>query len=213
MSRHKLKKFAAAVNAPNILFEPRDRKGNWKQSFFKNTNPLVVELGCGRGEYTLALARMFPEKNFIGVDLKVDRLWAGACIAREQHITNMVFIRINIYELLNFFMPNEIDEIWITFPDPFSKGSKLKKRLTSTTYIQLYRSVLAEGGFIHFKTDHTSLYQFTKKVCLQENMKILQDIDDLYNTEIEEIVLTIQTAFEKKHLQMNDTIKYLKMQF
>ncbi|KAA3609307.1 MAG: tRNA (guanosine(46)-N7)-methyltransferase TrmB [Calditrichaeota bacterium] len=213
MSRHKLRKFAAIATASNVLLSPPDTKGNWQKNFFKNTNPIILELGCGRGEYSIALARLNPDKNFLGIDIKGDRLWAGAKIAAQDKLKNVLFMRIDIYDLLNYFAENEVTEIWITFPDPFERGTKYRLRLTSTRYLPMYKKILIDGGCVHFKTDHTKLYEFTKATLQENKIEILEDIADLYNTPIDNINLTIQTAFEKKHLEMQDTIKYLKFKF
>ncbi len=213
MSRHKLKKFAAVAAAPNVLYKPENIQNNWHKVWFQNHNPITLELGCGRGEYTIALARIFPEKNFIGIDRKGDRLWAGARVALHDQLKNVVFLRIDIQNLLTYFGNNEVAEIWITFPDPLARGTKGRLRLTSERFLPLYQKILVKNGVVHLKTDHENLYRFTKNVLLQYDVKRLYDTADLYNEPIDDIALTIQTAFEKKHVELADTIKYLRFKF
>lgn len=213
MSRHKLKKFAAAEAAPNVLYKPENLQNKWHEDWFSNNRPIILELGCGHGEYTIALARMFPEKNFIGIDRKGDRLWAGARTALKENLQNVVFMRIDIQDLTDYFAENEVAEIWITFPDPLSRGTKSRLRLTSDRYLPFYKKVLQTHGLVHLKTDHTSLYQFTLTTLKKFDVEILFATTDLYNTPIDDIAMTIQTAFEKKYVGLENTIKYLKFKF
>ena len=213
MSRHKLKKIAAAEDAPNVLHNPENMPKKWHDGWFRNNNPITLELGCGSGEYTSALARMFPAKNFVGIERKGDRLWAGARIALRDHLTNVVFMRVDVQDLLKYFAEDEVAEIWITFPDPLARGTKSRLRLTSDRYLPMYKKILLPGGLVHFKTDHTALFNFTMATLSKFDVEVLCKTLDLYKMPISDIALTIQTAFEKKHLQLADTIKYLKYRF
>ena len=170
MGKNKLEKFADMARYPHV-FEypysavdnvPFDMKGNWHQQFFKNDNPIVLELGCGRGEYTVGLGRMFPDKNFIGVDIKGARMWTGATESLEAGMKNVAFLRTNIEIIDRFFAPGEVSEIWLTFSDPQMK--KATKRLTSTFFMERYRRFLKDGGTIHVKTDSNFMFTYTKYI-------------------------------------------------
>ena len=210
MSRHKLRKFAEAAKAENVFINPFGMKGLWCSEYFHNENPIILELGCGRGEYTLSLARRYPAKNFIGIDIKSDRLAAGAKIARQSQLPNVAFIRIYIEDLIDFFSTGEVSEIWITFPDPFERPGKAKRRLTAPRFLNQYKEVLSPNGLVHFKSDHTSLYEYTLAAVSDSNWEIIEAIADLYATPLDNIDLTIQTTFERKHLAVQDTIKYIR---
>ncbi len=187
--------------------------GHWRETYFHNSNPIVLELGCGRGEYTVGLAARCPDKNFIGIDIKGARMWAGAKEAIAQGLPNVAFLRTNIEMLTRFFAPDEVDEIWITFCDPQMK--KATKRLTSTYFMQRYQEVLREGGLIHLKTDSPFLYTYTREMLRLNGYPVPADTDDLYNTtaalptkEGEEARM-LQTHYEKQWLDRGMTIKYL----
>ncbi len=201
-------------------------KGNWRTSFFKNDNPIVLELGCGRGEYTVGLAALYPEKNFIGVDIKGARMWAGAKEAVEKNMPNVAFLRTNIEMLPAFFAPNEVDEIWITFPDPQMK--KATKRLTSTYFMNRYRQLLKDNGIIHLKTDSPFLFTYTSEMVKLNQLPILTCTDNLYasrdaihgvspdSNAVEthqwcvSPVLGLKTHYEKQWLERGLTIKYIQ---
>lgn len=214
MGRSKLEKFAALETMSNV-FQRNDvmPKGKWSKEYFQNDHPLVVELACGKGDYARGLAEVFPDKNFIGVDIKGNRLYTAANLARQADLDHVAFVRTQIDHLEEVFEAGEIDEIWITFPDPFLKDSKSKKRLTSPKFIQIYRKVLAKGGRIHLKTDSPKLYHFTKEVISELNLHLIKDYPDVYAMGKQETELYgIQTYYESMHLEDNRTIFYLCFQ-
>lgn len=182
-------------------------KGCWSEKFFGNSHPIVLELGCGKGEYAVELAKKNPEKNFIGVDIKGARMWTGAKAAVEENLTNVAFLRTGISFLDYFFATNEVDEIWITFPDPQMK--KVNKRLTSTTFLAIYRSILSSQGIIHLKTDSLFLYTYTSELIKLNNLPVLAQTDDLYDSEIRNFELSIKTYYERQWLARGITIKYI----
>ena len=185
-------------------------KGRWKEQFFKNANPVVLELGCGKGEYTIGLATMYPEKNFLGVDIKGARMWKGAREATEKGIINAGFLRTRIELINSFFAPGEVSEIWITFPDPQIKKRRNKKRLTSARFLNNYSLFLEKGGTIHLKTDSRELFDYTNSL-LQYN-KITPGVSshDLYSGEFVDDILSIRTHYEKIFLSENKTITYTR---
>lgn len=185
-----------------------EMQGKWKEIFFGNNNPIVLELGCGKGEYTVSLARLFPEKNFIGVDIKGARLWTGAKDAHLSGLKNVAFLRTNVEMINHFFGSNEVDEIWLTFPDPQMK--KLTKRLTATNFMALYQQFVKSEGLIHLKTDSNFMYTYTQEMIKTNGYVVNQNIDDLYaQSEIDEI-LNIKTYYEQQWLGRGLTIKYLQ---
>ncbi len=215
MGKGKLKKFAAVASYPHVFERtyrelqetPFEIKGKWRSDFFKNDNPIVLELGCGKGEYAVELGKHYPDKNFIGVDIKGARLFTGAKQALEQNLTNVAFIRTRIEMIDQFFVENEVDEIWITFPDPQMK--KATKRLTSTFFIKRYNSFLQENGIIHLKTDSDFLYTYTDILVKENNFEVLENIDDIYaQGEVSEL-LQIKTYYELQWIGRGKTIKYL----
>ena len=185
-------------------------KGRWAEEIFGNSNPMVLELGCGKGEYTVALARKYPEKNFIGVDIKGARIWVGATDALQNHLTNVVFLRTRIEFIRSCFATDELSEIWITFPDPQPQQSRENKRLTSPRFLQSYREILHPKGIIHLKTDSESLFEYTCKVVKSNNFRILAYTDDLYHSGYVDDILSVQTYYEKMFMDKGFTIKYLK---
>ena len=230
MGKNKLKKFAEMETFHNV-FQCGARemvedspivamRGKWHEEYFHNDNPIVLELGCGRGEYTVGLAARYPDKNYIGIDIKGARMWAGAKQAELAGMKNVAFLRTNIEMLTHFFAPNEVAEIWITFPDPQMK--KATKRLTSTYFMQRYEELLQENGLIHLKTDSPFLYTYTQAMVKENGYPLLVDTCDLYNTEqvskienresdIEE-ARALQTHYEHQWLDRGLTIKYLRWQ-
>lgn len=182
-------------------------KGKWHSDFFGNDNPIVLELGCGKGEYTVGLARRFRDKNYIGIDIKGARMWTGACQAREEKLGNVAFLRTNIELLPHFFSPGEVAEIWITFPDPQMK--KTRKRLTSTRFLELYREVLAPAGIVHLKTDSPFLYTYTRLLVELNRLPAMVDTDDLYHSDYVSEILDIKTFYERQWLERGLTIKYI----
>jgi tRNA (guanine-N7-)-methyltransferase len=185
-------------------------KGKWRSDFFLNNHPIVIELGCGKGEYTVGLAANNPEKNFIGIDRKGARIWKGAKTSIEKNMTNVAFLRAHIEQLDQIFGEHEVDEIWITFPDPHPKPKSAPKRLTSSVFIEKYRKVLKMGGLIHLKTDNYPLFEFTRQVIRESNHKLLFSTDDLYNSGFAGDVMGIKTFYEEKFLESELRICYLK---
>jgi len=185
-----------------------EMKGRWNEIFFKNNNPVVLELGCGKGEYTVGLAKLFPGKNFIGIDIKGARMWTGAKQSLAENLTNVAFLRTHI-ELINyFFAPAEVSEIWITFPDP--QMNKVNKRMTSTRFMQLYREILNDQGIIHLKTDSNFMYSYTCEMVHVNHFPVLVQTDDLYHSSLADEILSIQTFYEQQWLDRGLSIKYLK---
>lgn len=184
--------------------------GHWRDSFFKNDNPIVLELGCGKGEYTVGLAERFPDRNFIGIDIKGARMWSGATYARDREMKNVAFVRTHIEMLDSFFAPGEVDEIWITFPDPQMK--KVRKRLTSTRFLDLYRRILKPGATIHLKTDSPFLYTYTRLLCETNPgaLAVRTCTDNLYaNPEGVGDILDIKTHYERQWIDRGLSIKYI----
>ncbi|MDO3643568.1 tRNA (guanosine(46)-N7)-methyltransferase TrmB [Mucilaginibacter sp. L3T2-6] len=215
MGKDKLRRFAEVATFANVvqLDAGKPFKGQWSKSFFKNDNPLVLELACGKGEYTVNLATMFPDKNFIGIDYKGNRIWRGAKTALETGVNNVGFLRIQIETLLDYFAPGEVDEIWITFPDPQPQLSREKKRLTSGRFLEMYRSVLKPGGFVNLKTDNDGLHAYTAEKIAETGLNLHVKTEDLYRSEHADEVLSIKTYYEKKYLKDNKNINYLKFSF
>jgi len=215
VGKDKLKRFAEVDTFSNVLQLDAGKvlKGNWSTGFFKNNDPVVLELACGKGEYTVNLARMFPDKNFIGIDYKGNRIWRGAKTALEENVPNVAFLRIQIEAILDYFTPGEVDEIWITFPDPQPQLSREKKRLTSPRFLNKYRDILKPGSFINLKTDNDDLYAYTVEKITELGLKLHIKTEDLYHSEYADEVLSIKTYYEKKYLQDNKNINYLKFSF
>lgn len=208
MSKGKLAKFAELKTFYNVFENLPLPKGNWA-GHFGNNNDIVLELACGKAEYSLNLAARYLDRNFIGIDIKGARIWRGAKTAIEGDLQNVAFIRNRIELLTDYFDKDEISEIWIPFPDPFPKPCKSQKRLTSARFLGLYRKVLKKGGLIHFKTDADSLFEFTLQTLAEEKCRIHELSRDLYAAPINDPDLAIQTTFEKAHLLDNRIIKYV----
>ena len=216
MGKGKLAKFADLANYPHV-FEypysvvdnvPFELKGKWDESFFKNDHPIVLELGCGRGEYTVGLGRLFPEKNFIGVDIKGARMWTGATESLREGMKNVAFLRTNIEIIDRFFGENEVSEIWLTFSDPQMK--KPTKRLSSSFFLERYRRFLKDGGLVHLKTDSNFLYTYTRLLIEENQLPVLVQTDDLYHSGQADEILSIQTYYEQQWLDRGMNIKYIK---
>jgi tRNA (guanine-N7-)-methyltransferase len=212
VGKDKLKRFAEIANFDNViqLDAGKPYRGKWASDFFKNNNPVVLELACGKGEYTVNLAQMFPDKNFIGIDYKGNRIWRGAKTAIEEGINNVAFLRIQIELIVDYFAENEIDEIWITFPDPQPQISREKKRLTSPRFLNYYRQILRPGAFINLKTDNDGLHEYTGQVIVDQHLNLVAKTEDLYHSEFADEVLSIKTYYEKKYLKHDKNINYLK---
>ncbi len=211
MAQKKLARFAAIKTFSNVLEYPTGMQGQWK-TFFKNDNPIVLELACGKGEYTLGLARLYTHKNFIGVDIKGNRLFVGAKKAMEENITNAGFLRTQIEKLAEYFDPEEITDIWITFPDPHLRTSKAKKRLTHPKFLRLYNQILEKGGSIHLKTDSPDLFYFTKKVIKLYDLLLVDENDNIAASENVREELKIKTYYESLDIAQSNTIFYLQFQ-
>ncbi len=215
MGKDKLRRFAEIETFSNVLQIDAGKpyKGQWSTGFFKNSNPVVLELACGKGEYTVNLAQMFPGKNFIGIDYKGNRIWRGAKTAIEEGVNNVAFLRMQIENLVEYFAPGEVDEIWITFPDPQPQLSREKKRLTSPRFLTMYEQVLKEGGCVNLKTDNDGLYQYSVDKIAELKLPSHIQTADLYHSEFADEVLSIKTYYEKKYLKDNKNINYLKFSF
>ena len=215
MGKDKLRKFAEVATFSNVveLEAGKQYKGKWASSFFKNQKPLILELACGKGEYTVNLAKYFPDKNFLGIDCKGNRIWRGAKTALEENISNVGFLRIQIESLLEYFENGEVAEIWITFPDPQPQDSREKKRLTFPAFLERYKQVLVPEGIMHLKTDNDGFYQYTLEQIALQNLPIIKHTDDLYHSDLLDEVLSIKTFYEKKYLAQNKNINYLEWKF
>ncbi len=188
---------------------PEDIAGKWNQ-YFKNDQPIVLELACGKGEYALGLSQLYPNKNFIGVDLKGNRLWVGAKKATALDLNNVAFLRIQIDRITEFFSKNEVQEIWITFPDPQLRISKDKKRLTHPKFLRLYQQIMNKDGTLHLKTDSPALYHFTKKVIERYHCLLHEDISDVYHQPVIRSELRIQTHYEALDIAQSKQVHYLR---
>jgi tRNA (guanine-N7-)-methyltransferase len=209
VAQKKLKRFAEIKTFSNVLEYPPGMQGKWSQ-FFKNENPVILELACGRGEYTVGLARLFPAQNFIGIDVKGNRMYIGAKKSLAENISNAAFLRTQIEKLADYFAAGEVDEIWITFPDPQLRTSRAKKRLTHPRFLRLYQQILKRNGVIHLKTDSPALYNFTKKVIALYGLTVVEDHDNIYaGTGIKE-ELKIRTHYESLDIAQSKTIHYLQ---
>lgn len=218
----KLQKFAefdSFSNCHTFLFSDLEKgsalKGKWREKVFKNNAPIVLELGCGKGEYTVGLAQRHPEKNFIGVDIKGNRIWTGAKTALEKKLSNVAFLRTRIDFIDQSFSENEVDEIWITFPDPQPQKTRARKRLTHPIFLQRYKKFLKPSGILHLKTDNTGLYEYTMEVLKEENYRIHFHTNDLYkNCPADRKELTeIKTYYEALFTSKGEDIKYICFSF
>jgi tRNA (guanine-N7-)-methyltransferase len=215
VGKDKLKRFAEIDTFSNVfqLDAGKRLKGSWGNDFFKNDKPVVLELACGKGEYSVNLARMFPDKNFIGIDYKGNRIWRGAKTALEENVPNVAFLRIQIENIPDYFAQGEVDEIWITFPDPQPQISREKKRLTSPRFLEKYREILRPGGFINLKTDNDDLHVYTAEKITEQGLRLHIKTEDLYHSYYANEVLSVKTYYEKKYLAVNKNINYLKFSF
>lgn len=220
MAKRKAKKFAEVNSFNNCFFlsfeesraEGLPLKGNWNKNYFKNNNPIVLELGCGKGEYTVGLAQRYPDINFIGVDIKGNRIWTGARTATDNKMNNVAFIRTRIDFIDTCFSSNEVNEIWITFPDPQPQKSRIRNRLTNMIFINRYKKILKNNGIINLKTDSEPFYDFTREVIAENKLEELDATNDLYSNTVkrDESLTSIKTYYEKKFSDKGFKICYLK---
>lgn len=216
MAKNKLQKFAEMDTFPHVFQYPhaalQERgfplKGRWHADVFENDRPITLELGCGRGEYTVGMGRLFPERNFIGIDIKGARMWAGAKESFQTKMTNVAFVRTDIEQIARFFAPGEVAEIWITFPDPQMK--KVNKRLTSTRFMRLYSEILSANGIIHLKTDSPFLFAYTNEMIKVNDYTVQQSTDNLYRSGQTDEILSIRTYYEQQWLERGLNIKYIR---
>ena len=209
MGQKKLKRFAEIETFPNVLQYPTAMPGKWHE-FFGNTHPITLELACGKGEYTVGLAQLYPERNFMGLDLKGNRIWVGARDALKQGLENVAFLRTQIDKITDYFNAGEVSEIWITFPDPQLRASRSKKRLTHPSFLRRYQQILSSGGYIHLKTDSPDLYLFTKEVIHRYGLIISEDIEDVHGQPDPGAELKIKTHYESLDISGSQQIFYLK---
>jgi len=218
VSKGKLKKFAEVATFSNVLQPPFEEvfrkdfslKGKWHKDHFSDTKPITLELGCGKGEYSVGLARMYPDRNFIGIDIKGSRIWKGARAALEEGLMNVSFVRARIDFIESFFDRNEVDEIWVTFPDP--QLNKPLKRLTSTRFLKRYQSFLKPEGFVNLKTDSVELYHYTSTLIRHNALPLEFGTADLYNSAYDNQILSIKTYYENIWLEEGKPIHYLRFQ-
>lgn len=222
MGRRKLIRFAENTES-EIVIQPGKEiftsiKGNWR-GFFGNNNPIVLEVGCGRGEYTTGMAELFPDKNFIGIDIKGSRIWKGSTVSKEKGLTNTAFLRIKVQQLEDFFEHNEVDEIWVTFPDPRPKEGDEKLRLTSPRFLRMYKNIMKPGGWVHLKTDNDSLFQYTLEVT-EDTSELVRSGEfsfsdreftwDLYSSPQRPLAFDIQTTYERKFGNKGLKMKFIR---
>ena len=216
MAKNKLQKFEDMSRFPHVFQYPFsvleaegfEMKGKWNELFFKNDSPIVLELGCGKGEYTVGLGKLYPEKNFIGIDIKGARMWRGATQSFEDKMSNVAFLRTHIEIIDRFFAANEVSEIWITFPDPQMK--KTNKRMTSTRFMQLYSRILKENGLIHLKTDSSFMFNYTSEMVKLNGFQVITRTSDLYKECSGDKILSIRTFYEQQWLSRGIPIKYIQ---
>jgi len=214
VGKDKLRKFAE-INTFHNVYQMKEGKkliGKWALEHFKNNHPVVLELACGKGEYAVNMAKFFPEKNFIGIDLKGNRIWRGARTGVDEKIENLAFLRIQIEDIAEYFAENEVDEIWITFPDPQPQESREKKRLTFPGFLDKYRKFLKPGGKINLKTDNDGLYNYTLEKVTELGLPCPIKTDQLYTSEFYDEVLKIKTHYERIYLKQDKNINYIQFE-
>lgn len=216
MGRSKLHKFKVIGESANVVEPGKENYGQlkdrWSAEFFGNNHELILEIGCGKGDYTVGMAKLFPQKNFIGIDIKGARLWKGSSLAEEQGLHNVGFLRTFIETLTEHFGENEVSELWVTFPDPRPRLGEEKKRLTSPRFMDMYKQIVKPGGIIHFKTDDLELFDYTLDLLEKNDEKNLVFTRDLYNSDLQHHTLGIQTTYERRFLGEGNPIKYLQFE-
>lgn len=216
--KRKQERFKIIEESPNVI-EPskpayQTIKGKWREAFFRNENPLTLELACGRGEYTIGLARLFPHNNFLGVDIKGERIWKGSTIAEQEQLANVGFLRTQILAIENFFEPAEVNEIWLTFPDPRPRKRDVKRRLTSPRFMEMYKKILQESGYLRLKTDNTQLFEYTlEQLQMRSDIADLAFTADVYDSELKKECFDIKTRYEQEFSEKGEKIKYLRFRF
>jgi len=216
--KRKMERFRVVEERSNVI-EPTKEiynqiKGKWHDSHFRNNKPITLELACGRGEYTIGLARIFPERNYIGVDIKGERIWKGSTIAVEENLVNVAFLRTPILYIECFFAPDEVDEIWITFPDPRPKKRDIKRRLTNSRYLDLYKKMIKSGGYVRFKTDNTDLFNYSiEEIQSRSDIEDFEFTHDLYESNLRQECFDIKTKYEQMFASQGEKIKYLRFRF
>ncbi|NJO00519.1 MAG: tRNA (guanosine(46)-N7)-methyltransferase TrmB [Bacteroidia bacterium] len=218
MGRKKLVRFAENAQAANVIQEGKEMysrlKGQWRRLYFQNQHPLVLELGCGRGEYTVGLGNRFPENNYVGIDMKGARFWKGSQIALQQQLGNIAFLRTPVQNLDVFFAPKEVNEIWITFPDPRPKDRDEKRRLTHPRFLAMYRDLLTPGGLVHLKTDNDGFFEYTLSILEKMPIRTLRFTRDIYASyHLKNLHHGIQTTYEAKFVAQGYKIKYMQFSF
>jgi len=216
--RQKLRRFAENKERENVLEQGKPLyetiKGKWNSLYFHNNQPIILELACGRGEYSIGMASQFPQKNFIGIDVKGDRLWKGSTTALKEDLQNVAFLRANILTLDNFFETDEVDDIWIVHPDPRPRKRDIKRRLTSERFLDIYKRILKKNGWVRLKTDNSPFFEFTLEVLSSRNDILnLKTTTNLYNSELLADHFGIQTKYEQKFVDLGYQINYLKFKF
>jgi len=211
MQGKKLKRFAELNEFENVYQFPENMANRWR-NVFGNDNPIILELACGKGEYTVNMAKAFPDKNFIGIDIKGNRMYIGARKALQENIKNVAFLRIRIEQILAYFHPQQVAEIWITFPDPFLRESKAKNRLTHHKFLKMYQTLLTKGGKMHLKTDSLELFDFTKEMIAHHQCPVLTLNEDVHKDGTPAFPLSILTYYETQHLADHRTIRYVCFQ-
>lgn len=216
--KNKTFRFKVVEGRDNVLQPGKERyekiKGHWNDLYFPKPNPITVELACGRGEYSVALAAHFPDRNYIGVDIKGDRIWKGSTLALEQGLTNIGFLRTNILMIENFFEAAEVDEIWLTFPDPRPRKRDIKRRLTSPRFLEMYKRILRPGGVFRLKTDNTGLFVYTLETLMERTDIVeLRHTDNVYQSDLKAECYDIRTRYEEMFASKGETIKYLRFRF
>lgn len=216
--KRKLERFKIIEERTNVIERSKPHylhmKGKWNEMFFKNDRPITVELACGRGEYTIGLAERFPNHNFIGIDIKGERIWKGSTLATERGLSNVAFLRTQILLLENFFNEAEISEIWLTFPDPRPRKRDIKRRLTSPRFLEMFKKLLKPGGYLRLKTDNTGLYNYTlEETGLRTDIEDLKFTQDIYQSSLREECFDIKTRYEEEFAAQGESIKYLRFRF